>query len=498
LPAEPFFMSPLYPYFLAVLGGGRALGRDGFVDRLPLGVWIVQAALAVGVAWLLYRTARRILLAWGRSPRSVRWLAALPAAFYLLYRPTAIFATLTLLEVPLTLLAVLVLERLTAWTERGSVTAGGAAALGAAIGLATLLRPHAVLLLIPAVMTVGAIAGGTGPRRRALALLLAATGVVLLPVVLFNSISAGRPAGVSLNGGFNLYIGNGPEARGFYTVFADFDFAGDPAGVEFLERKLGRPVAGRAEADAIWAREALRAMGAHPLRAAGLYLKKVWLHFQAWEIDQLTPLAAWAEAAPPLRLLCVPYGLFGALGLSGIAWVGWRERRLRPWTLALGVLVAGQSVFFVVSRYRQVIVPILALGAGLLIARPVPWRRRIAAAVGVLLVAVALRPWGLEDVRVRWRALGETNLALRYELRAEHAPEHAAADRERAAALYTDARSLIPDRPEPVCAPLPAISRALWRWSTQGSRRHAGRRRCCATESSCCSGSGARRPRCAH
>jgi hypothetical protein len=279
--------------------------------------------------------------------------------------------------------------------------------------------------------------------------LAAAVAVTLAPVVVFNSLRAGRPAGVSLNGGVNLYIGNGPQARGFFTVFAEYDFAGDPAGVDYLARKLGRPVAGRVEADAIWAREAWRAVRADPGRAVALYLKKLWLHFQAWEIDQLTPLPAWAEASPPLRLLVVPYGLVSALGLAGLVVLPWRERRLRPWAVALLVLVAGQSLFFVVARYRQVVVPILALFGGLLLLRPASRRQRLLAA-GVLLAALLVtRPWGLDEVRARWRALGWTNEALRLELRASQRPAAHRRDRERAAALYERALTVVADRPDP-------------------------------------------------
>jgi len=461
LPDEPFYMSPLYPALVAVLGGGGAVDPAGLVTRLPLGLWAAQAAMWFGIGWLLHRTARRVLLGWGYEGRAAGRLALLPVALYLLYRPAAVFTTLPLLEIPLTLVVVAILERLSAWsvapdladqTDVSRPTLTAVAVIGVGIGLATLLRSHAVLLLGPASLVLLAARrppARTGPSPAVLVVALLITLLITLaPVIVFNSLRAGRPAGVSLNGGVNLYIGNGPEARGFFTVFAEFDFAGDSAGVEYLSRKLERPVADRVEADRIWGQEAWRAVRDDPGRAAALYLKKVWLHFQGWEIDQLTPLPAWVDAAPPLRLLVVPYGLVSALGLAGLVVLPWRDRRLRPWALALVVLVAGQSLFFVVARYRQVIVPILALFAGLLLLRPAGrGQRRLVA--GLLLVClVVTRPWGLDEVRERWLALGWTNEALRLELRAGWLPAEHGEDRERAARLYEEALTVVPDRPD--------------------------------------------------
>ncbi|MFO7652809.1 MAG: hypothetical protein R6X25_03200 [Candidatus Krumholzibacteriia bacterium] len=503
LPAEPFYMSPLYPYLAALAGAGTALGEDGLVTEPPWGLWLLQASLWAVVAWLIHRTAFRMQRAWGRSVPAATWLALVPVLLYLLYRPAVVFALLPLLEGTLTFLVVVVLDRLSAWSAgqpespatRGSApaaspapaptatraagTTGGfplpsrrqAVIVGLAIGAAILLRGSTAVLLVPAVAVVAAAPASRRSRVRRGLLVVAAAAVPVLPVVAVNSALAGRPVGPSLNAGVNLYIGNGPEAQGFFTVFTEFDFSGDPAGVAYLERKLGRPVAGRAEADRIWAREAWRAVQADPVDAARLYLRKVWLHLQAWEIAQLTALPAWNEAVAPLKLLIVPYGLLSTLGLAGAALVGWRERRLRPWLAALVLLVAMQSVFFVVARYRQVLVPILALLGGLLVTMPEltsglrsgrrapaaggrpadPGRRRVQAGalLAVLLAALAVWPWGLDEVQSRWRALGWTNTALRYQLRAELRPRTAAADLERAGELLEQALPLIPDRPEP-------------------------------------------------
>jgi tetratricopeptide (TPR) repeat protein len=152
-------------------------------------------------------------------------------------------------------------------------------------------------------------------------------------------------------------------------------------------------------------------MAAHPVRTAGLWLKKVWLHLQGWEIDQLTPLSGWRTAAPALDWLPVPFALLVALGLGGAA--GWWHRvQVRWWVTAAAALVAGQSLFFVVSRYRLALVPILCLLAvvgGLEILRK-NRRALVASLLGVLITI----PWGLAETRQMWRAQALANEAVRW------------------------------------------------------------------------------------
>ncbi len=467
-PQQPFIMSPLYPYLVAAAGGGRMLDEAGVRSGPPpTGLRIVQACCWLAILVLLHLAARMVL-----PP----WAALVPPLLFALYRPAAIYATTVLLEIPLTLCVTAALLLLTLWERAragegvhlGRRGLGLAAGVGLSIAAATLLRPVALLLAAPA----GALLG-RGPRRRGrLIVMVAAVLVPLLPVIGFNSWRAGRPAGISLNGGLNLYLGVGPEAAGLFTTFAGFDFESDPAGVSYLSQRLGRPVGGPGEADRVWAGLAWEAVKADPARAVALWLKKLWLHFVGWEIDQVTPLAAWSRASPLLRALPVPYGLLAAAGLAG----GWTliARRLRrrapgarettgapaepggvwspglaPWLSALAVLAAGQSLFFVVSRYRLVLVPALCLLAGVWVAELARRRGRaqLAAAIVGMAAFMLTRPWGFEPAQARWEALGAANEAARWERLADASAQERAEQLYRAAlemdaGLYPAARGL--------------------------------------------------------
>jgi Flp pilus assembly protein TadD len=91
----------------------------------------------------------------------------------------------------------------------------------------------------------------------------------------------------------------------------------------------------------------------------------------------------------------VPWGVIAALGCAGLIAAG---RRWPAGALALGILVAVQSVFFVTTRYRLALLPILALFAGMFVMELIraKGRRRVVLAGVLLVCALATVPWGLQ------------------------------------------------------------------------------------------------------
>jgi hypothetical protein len=422
LPSEPFFVSPLYPLLIVLAGSGESVpdSRVFPPDQLR-GIRIFQIGCWLGVVILLRLIAGRVLgrdMEPGWEKELVIWL---PAVLFALYLPAAVYTMSILLELPLVLLitaAVYLMTCLVDRTPQDRVFGRGMVlplALGAVLGLAGLLRGTALLLLVPALVVAAGKAGGYAAGRwgrfgRAL-LMLAAVLVVLAPAVIHNSRIAGRLTGPTLNAGVNLYIGNGPEANGFYVAVVLGDWRHDPAGRKYLAEKRGGPMPSLAEADRIWSREAWRTMRGNPVRTTGLWLRKVWLHLQGWEIDQLTPLSGWRKAAPVLAWLPVPFALLVALGLGGLA-ARWRDPRIKWWAAALTMLVTGQSLFFVVSRYRLALVPVLCLLAAIGAVEILRKNRR-AMIVSILAVLITV-PWGLENTRTLWRAQALVNEASRW------------------------------------------------------------------------------------
>ena len=418
LPAEPFFVSPLYPILIALTGSGDVEADGRVIDPDVLrGIRIFQVMCWLGVVILLRLMAGRVLgpqipPGWNRN--LVNWL---PALLFAMYRPAAVYAVSILLELPLVFLVTLVVFLMTLLSchrnDRGRGFRGLVLPLllGLVVGLAGMLRGTSLLLMVPASALV---LRESVDRRRGLGavVLMAAAGLaVLAPAIIHNSRIAGHFTGPTLNAGVNLYIGNGPEANGFYVATVPGDWRRDPAGREYLGEQWNRPTPTLAEADRIWSGEARRTMAERPGRTAGLWLKKVWLHLQGWEIDQLMPLDRWRQSAPALNWLPVPFALLVVLGLAGVT-ARWRDTRVRWWAAVPAVLIAGQSIFFVVSRYRLVLVPVLCLMATLG-AVEILRRNRTALLVAGAAVLITI-PWGLENTRDLWRAQALANEAHRW------------------------------------------------------------------------------------
>lgn len=442
-PAEPAYMSPLYPKLIALSGSTPVDPTARVYAPAQLrGIRLLQVGCWLGIVALLRALAGRHLAplapaGWKRAVAT--WL---PAALFALYRPAAVYAVTVLLDVPLAFLVTAFLA-LATWggTSFGRALAR-AALLGVVVGLATMLRGTALALLpVGAVAAWFAVPAPARARRlAAAAAVVLGAALVMAPTVARNSKAAGRLVGPALNGGVNLYIGNGPEANGFYVAVVPGSWLLDPAGRAFLAERFDRPSVSLAQADSLWADAAVASIRQHPARAAGLWLKKVRLHLQGWEIDQLTTLDGWTRSAPALRALAAPYALITLLGLGGLA-VAWRLPAARWWAAALLALLAVQSVFFVVSRYRLALVPSLALLAGLAVTRILadgaPRVRQWRGWAPWLAAALLVVPWGLGGVRRDWRAMAAANEALRW---AEvGAAGHDDASLARAEALYRQA-----------------------------------------------------------
>jgi tetratricopeptide (TPR) repeat protein len=454
---RPFVMSPLYPIAAAVLGAGRTLPGGVLEGGHPRALLAMQAAAWMAIGALIFTTVRER----GGAGRAGAVIAFGAALLFWLYRPGAVYARTILLEIPLALTVTAYLALLSCWrvrtTRRPFVVLLVA---GLCLGLATLLRAHVLALLVP-----GAVVVAVRTRRWRVAAVPIAVlmGGALLPVVLaaaHNTAACSRPAGPVLNGGINLYLGNVASSRGLFVTPVGLDLEREPAGQSYLAGRFHRDDLGVCEADRLWFAEALREIRAHPGRAAGGWLRKVWLHAQGWEISQVTPLGAWAREVPVLRALWVPYGMLTVLGLAGLAAALGRGRSADDvavavlWGGSLVLLVALQSLVFVVSRYRLVLVPPLCVLAGLgalrlwplLVARR--WRAARLPAAVALVAVIAGVPWGLSETRRLWAALETQNEALRWERWAAAQPDASGRAWPRAQRLYRDLIAAQPERGE--------------------------------------------------
>jgi tetratricopeptide (TPR) repeat protein len=448
------FISPLYPRLIALAGSAQAVPEDMVVPAASLrGIRLLQIGCWLGVVLLLHLITRRALPPDEDHPAFHQLLLWLPSLLFVLYRPASVYAVTILLELPLVLLLTLYLYCLTWLGQSARRHHWWPVVLsGLALGSAALLRGTALSLLPLAVW--GLLKSPLPGRLKTLRvlLLLAAVALPLLPASIENSRQAGRLTGPTFNAGVNLYVGNGPEANGFYVAAVPGDWRRDPAGQDFLAGRLGLPAVSLAQADSIWTAEALNTITARPRHTAGLWLKKFWLHLQSWEIDQLTPLTGWTREVPLLRVLALPFGLLVMLGLAGLIAVQGKAPSARLWAAGLFLIIASQSVFFVVSRYRLALVPLLCLlaaaGLGRIVSSWHSTHRPMLLWTGAAVVAsLLIYPWGLTEVQSRWVPLAQANEARRWGVigQAENSPMALA----RAEQLYLASIEGQPDSPAP-------------------------------------------------
>jgi tetratricopeptide (TPR) repeat protein len=345
LPTEPFFQPPLYPL---VLGGGYALaGADPVLAR-AMGI-----VLGLGTMLLAANLGRRLV-----SPGAGVWAAAIVA----LSAPSIYFEQQLLpagLAAFLTTLAAVALAR--AMERR---TRSAAALAGLAVGLAGINVPNMLALGALGVGLAGISALRRRGRRAVVALAFAAgVAAPVVPVALWNTVTAGRPAGVATNGGINLYLGNNPDAVATEAMRPGYEWT------ELFREATRAGATDRASADRYYLTRATGWIRTHPEEFAGNVLRRARLLLSGRELARNQDLYTHAEVSPTLALLAAPAGRRAlpfapviALAIVGLVGVGSRRDR-RAVAVLVGVYAATMLLFPVSSRYRVPLVPVLAVFA---------------------------------------------------------------------------------------------------------------------------------------
>ncbi len=361
--------APLYPFFVATCY--RIFGL-----RYDL-VRAIQMALGAVACALLYPLARR----WLRPAAAA--LTSLGAAFYgpfLFYEGTFLRAGL------FTPVAVAGLYLLCCAAEATATRRGlHALAVGLAFSAGVLLRPNYLLVTALAAAWLYRAwrrVAGAGEARRALAVLAAGLIAPLLPVAAVNSVRSGSLAFLSANGPYNFFLGNVHDALG------------TTAGTTptYLEVKTSGPPG---EIDLVAA--ALADVRSHPRAFLRLLGKKAVAFFAPGEIPNNLSYGMAGKTNPRLAAGALQFHHLLPLAAAGLLASLARPRRYLPLYLFLGGYWAATVAFFVLSRLRQPVVPVLLIFAGL--ALETGWRmarRRpvltAAAAVAMLGMTWTLRP----------------------------------------------------------------------------------------------------------
>lgn len=374
-----YFRAPFYVYCLGALYS--VFGDSLWVSR------IFGVVIGLFTILLVYAIARRLF---GRT-------SGLAAAGLAAVYPINVYYEAELLLDPLfTLLLLAALHRFLIW--RTSQTRLNLLFTGVLLGLAAITRPT---VLVPAVLLVVWLLLSKSELKTRLShavVVLAGLGIVILPIFTRNLVVAGDPVLIASQGGINLYLGNNDSADGVSSAMPEpFGNIWRLRDISYLAEKAEGRTLKPGEISDYWQRQAREWIFSNPVKAARLYLKKLRLSIGDREISNNRNIDAFFSAFPYLKYFPFGFAVLFGLAVAGaiVAWRSHAEVRIIV-TLIVCLLVVN-AAFFVNSRFRQPVIPLLILlGSFAITQLPGLWRspKRFIAivAAGVLAGIVSWLP----------------------------------------------------------------------------------------------------------
>jgi len=339
-----FHSSPIYPYIL------------GFTYKLfghsYMAVRVIQSLFGIGSCLLIFSIARKLF---GKREGLVAGVISA------LYAPFVFFDFEILMITFVLFFALLAIRLLMAY--RDNSTAWLALAAGGAIGVSALGKPNVLLFVPAALLWVWWVFRGTERAKRAwrgMVLFAAGTVIVLAPMTVSNYVIAGDFVLTSSNGGINFWIGNNDQADGTFLVPANMrtDLYGDSKLA--AEQALGRSLSS-SEVSSYWFEKGLEFVRAHPGQDLKLLGRKLLLFWNAYEIPNHYDLNYFKTVSKTLRFnpfvfsWVIPFGFLGIYASRR----SWRKHLLLY--LFAGAYLVSLLPFFVTSRYRLPVVPVMII-----------------------------------------------------------------------------------------------------------------------------------------
>ncbi|MFH2054833.1 MAG: tetratricopeptide repeat protein [bacterium] len=355
-----FWQAPLYSYFLGLIYS--LFGVKILLAKL------VQALLGAICCYLVFRLAERVF------NRPIAWLAYLALA---LCGPMIFFETQLLAPVLLNfllLLALLVLQSHHRRPARWHLLLAGLL-----LGLAQIT--HGLVIVFLPFLFLWFFSGGRGTHRgvaagvRSCLLILAGFLPVILVTLAHNLAVDGDPVLISSNFGANFYLGNHPNYDSTTAIRPGLEWD------EFIQEAT---VAGKltpSQSSSYFAGKALDNIVSDLPGFVLLLGKKLHLLLAGEEIKRNLDIYYFRGYSLLLKLLlwkrylAFPSGLFIP---AALVWLGLflftnaeRERRREKWLLLLFLFsqTAAILLFFVATRYRLVMAPVISILAAALLWR---------------------------------------------------------------------------------------------------------------------------------
>ena len=377
---EVFYQSPFYPYFLALV--------FVFLGENLVGIRIIQIVLS-SLSCLLLALAGESFFS-----RRVGIITGLLAALY----PVGIFfdglVQKTAFDFFFSALLLFALAKaLSKYRWPFFLLAG------CAVGLLTLNRENALIYGPLTMVWILLFFRHYSLQSRLMRMGVFLMGILLIVFpVCFRNWNLGENFSVTSGFGSMFYLGNNPNATGFYTPLKwgrGDAFLERRDAIERAEKTLKRKLT-QAEVSSFWSDQAFRFIRAHPLPWLKLTARKWLLIWNAEETPDTDAIEAYGDSSHLLNILYrfFHFGVLAPLALLGMV-VSWkmRDRSFILYLLLFG-MAAAVALFFVFARYRLVLIPILVLFAAVFLSALIDWVREgryktiLMYGIALLLVAV--------------------------------------------------------------------------------------------------------------
>ncbi|GAB4291579.1 MAG: tetratricopeptide repeat protein [Ignavibacteriaceae bacterium] len=346
---EVFFMSPGYPYFLAVI-------FNFFGDSVSL-IRILQTILSALNIYLIFLIARILF-----SKQSALLSAGIAALYSVFIFYSGLILSETLQTLLVTYLIYILIKPTKDYYRKWLFS-------GIILGISALFRANILLLivfLLPYVLLKNEFNPSVKVRLKMGLLFLTGVSLIILPVSLRNYIVENDFVLITSNGGINFYLGNNQNATGVYNTPKDFDFFTDMAGKSYAEKITGIEMSA-SETSAFWFRQGFEYILNNPEDAAVLTLKKFFLFFDDSENPQssiMNPEFFSENYSNLLKLPLPGFYFIIILAIPGIVF-SWRDKK-KYGIIYLFLLsyILSVVIFFVIGRFRVAVTPVLIIFAG--------------------------------------------------------------------------------------------------------------------------------------
>lgn len=347
-----FFMSPGYPYFIAVIFTlfGKSL----------LAVRLIQVFINAVNIVIIYVIARNL-----HSDKAGYTAAGVAAVF----SPFIFYSGAILLEAVQTFILSIFLLLV---TNKALIAKGlNWLWIGVLLGITAYFRAN-ILLLYPVIalwLIIRIIKRNSDTRLLYKSLIYFSLGC-FIPVMIVtarNYFVGNDFVVISSNGGINFYLGNNEHAIGIYKTPEDFDFFNDLSGKKYAERTSGKSFT-PSEASSFWVGKSLNYIERNPVDWLKLTGKKILFFFDDNENPQsaiMDPAFIAENYSSVLKLPLPGFFIVFIISLFGFALTWNRRREYTIIYIFIITYVFATVLFFIIGRFRVAASPVFIVFAGI-------------------------------------------------------------------------------------------------------------------------------------